>query len=516
MKSDLNLIVKGAAFMAVGIFASKILGYVYQIFLARILTPGEFGLFLIATAVLGFFTMLANFGVADSLPRFIAFYQTKKEDGKVKGSIFAAIKIHLFTSVFLAAVFFFSADWLAVAFFSKPEIAVLLRVLALSLPISLIATDYMASLEGFKRIEYKILARKIIEIISKILVLFLFFLMGLSLWGAVFSFIISEAVVLFFGIFVLHKKVFPAHYKTIKKAGMNKEILAFAWPLLLTGIFANILVMIDTIMLGFFAPSYDTGLYGTAVPIGKLVLMPFDIIIVLGVPITATYFALNQMDSLKKIFRTVSRWIFVFSLPLALLLALFAEPVQVFLFGEAYRNSATAMSILAIGYLLFSAFGPSHQVLIASGRTRLNFLNATAAGIIAVGLNLLFIPYFLQMGMAVVGAALSTMIAYFIWGAIGFIEMKMIFKLNTFTRQHVKTAVAAVLPICAAFFAVHEFLPYSIFSAIATGAIALAFYCLLLLALKCFEKEDIEVLLAIEKKAGFRIEFLHRIMRRFI
>ena len=516
MKADLNLLVKGAAFMTVGIFASKLLGYFFQIFLARILTPSELGLFLIATAVLGLFVMVSNFGIAESLSRFIAFYSAKKDFGKVKGSIRSAFMVHAVTTIALAIVLFFSSDLLAQMVFAKPELGIIFKIFAVVLPVSVFSADLLMTMEGFKKIQYKVLIRRFLQLIAKFGILVLFWAMGLSLMAAVLAFVLSEIVALFCGIFFFKKKVFPKELQKIKAVLVNREMLHFAWPLLLMGVFANILITIDVIMLGFFAPAYDAGQYGIAHTTGQLELMPLEIMIALAVPIATTYIALNKIQELKKIYSIISRWIFSLALPLGLLLVIFAVPIQIFLFGNAYAESAAAMNILILGYFLFCLFGPTQQTLLASGKTKLNFINATTAGILTIILNAILIPYFLLQNAATVGAAISTAIAYTVWGLMGVIELYAIYRIRPFTGKHLKVLLASLASVGIAFYLMHLVLAYSIISAIATGIIFLALYPIFLLVLRSFEKEDIEIILAIERKTGMRIEFLRRIVKRFL
>jgi O-antigen/teichoic acid export membrane protein len=544
MQADLNLIVKGAALMALGVIASKILGYFFNIFLARILTPSELGLFFIATAVIGLFGIIANIGIADSLTRFVAFYKEKKDLERVKGSILSTIRIHIVSSIAIGITVFFLSDWIAIAFFSKPELGFLLKLLAFVVPVSLIASDLMLAMDGFKKIQYKIYIRRIIQIIAKIILLAGFFYAGLTLTGAVLTFIFSEAIGLVFAFFFLEKKVFSLNSK-IKTIFVSKEMLVFSMPLFLMGLFSAVLAICDVLLLGFFAPAYNTGIYSVALDTARLGLTPVEIMAVLGIPIATSYFALEKFAEFKKIYNALARWTLAMVLPLSLLLVLFAEPVQILFFGKAYANSALAMSILLTGFLFYAVTGPAQQTLIAAGKTKLTLFNAIIAGVTVAVLDIILIPLFMQSNSAQIGAAIGTAIAYIAWGALGIIELHWLFRIQPFTKTYFKivlagisgTAIAfllATLPITQA--GINAFMAASaklfgagipiigklisgitgtgIMPALVTGLVFLPIYALFFLALKCFEKEDLEVLVAIERKTGFRIEFLRKIVKK--
>ncbi len=546
MQADLNLIVKGAAIMTFGVIASKILGYFFNVFLARILTPSELGLFFIATAVIGLFGIIANIGIADSLTRFVAFYKEKNDAERVKGSILSTIRIHLVSSVALGIIVFFLSDWIANAFFSKPELGFLLKLLAFVMPVSLIASDLMLAMDGFKKIQYKIYIRRIIQIIAKIALLAGFFYAGLTIIAAVLTFIFSEAIGLVFAFFFLEKKVFPLKSK-IKTIFVSKEMLVFSMPLFLMGLFSAVLAICDVLLLGFFAPAYNTGIYSVALDTARLGLTPVEIMAVLGIPIATSYFALEKFSEFKKIYNTLARWILAIVLPLSLLLILFAEPVQTLFFGKAYANSALAMSILLAGFLFYAVTGPAQQTLIAAGKTKLTLLNAIVAGITVVVLDITLIPLFMQSNSAEIGAAIGTAVSYAAWGIIGIIELYWLFRIQPFTKTYLKIILASIAGTAIAFLlvtlpisqaAINAFMAVlaeffgtgipaigklilgisgtGITTALATGIVFLPVYALLFLALKCFEKEDLEVLVAIERKTGIRIEFLRNFVKRFV
>ncbi|MDD5163775.1 MAG: flippase [Candidatus ainarchaeum sp.] len=534
MQADLNLVVKGAALMAAGIIASKILGMIFQIILVNILTPDELGLFFLATGIIAFFVILANFGLIDSLTRFVAFYLEKKDFPRIKGTIFSAIKIHFILCVLIGILVFLLSDWIAGAIFAKPQLGVLLKLLAITVPLTTIGGDFQSAMDGFKQIKYKIYIRRVIQLLSKIVILLALALAGFSLIGAILTFVLTEAVAFIFGLFFLEKKVFSITNPKITAIPTGRELVKFSAPLFLTGIFSYAFVNFDVILLGFFAPAYNAGIYGVALTTANFGQAPLEALAVLVIPITTSYFAMAKIGEFKKFFGTISRWLFLVAFPLTALLIVFAEPIQVLLFGKLYAGSALALDILLVGFFVNTITGPTQQSLIAAGKTKLILGNAILLGILSIGLNSILAPLFAQpvlflpAGSEHIGTAIATAATNAAWGILTLAELYVLFRIQPFTKNHLKVLCSAAMAVAATVLIAETAIPFSIMSAITMGRIFILLYLVaaaaifvvlyfpLLLIFRSFHEEDLQIMLAIERKTGFRVEFLRNIAKKII
>jgi O-antigen/teichoic acid export membrane protein len=103
----------------------------------------------------------------------------------------------------------------------------------------------------------------------------------------------------------------------------------------------------------------------------------------------------------------ISRWVFFIMTLVALVIAMFAQPLIVFLFGGAYREAVGALLWLLPGVTLGSMSRILANDLAARGRPELNLYTAGMILLLTIAGNTLLIP---QMGIE--GAALASTIAY--------------------------------------------------------------------------------------------------------
>jgi len=103
------------------------------------------------------------------------------------------------------------------------------------------------------------------------------------------------------------------------------------------------------------------------------------------------------------------------------------------LFTDAYAIFPQALSILALGTFLHSAYGPVGMTLEAFGNTKLVLVNSLVMVLLNVGLGFLLIP-----GYGIVGAAIATAATLSISGLIGLIEIYILYKMQPFSIDSLK------------------------------------------------------------------------------
>ena len=75
-----------------------------------------------------------------SIQRFVSFYKGKGYKGRIKGTILCALKISLPLSIIFAVILFFHADWVSIRVSHQPELTPVLRIFAIAIPFSVLAS----------------------------------------------------------------------------------------------------------------------------------------------------------------------------------------------------------------------------------------------------------------------------------------------------------------------------------------------------------------------------------------
>ena len=129
-------------------------------------------------------------------------------------------------------------------------------------------------------------------------------------------------------------------------------------------------------------------------------------------PRIAALHARSDREGLQDLVTRSTRAGILLTLPLTVLVIGFAEPL-LGLFGEAYREGATALRILAAGQLMNVASGPVAMLLNMSGLQSCTFRQTVTAALLNVLLAVLLVPV-----LGFTGGALSTALALTAWNLL--------------------------------------------------------------------------------------------------
>lgn len=523
MKKELSLIAKGAGFYFAGFAVSKVLAYLYRALIARSLGPADYGIFSLAVGIMGIALVFGALGLYQGIMHFVSIFDTSNRREEARGTILFSLKAQLIASSIIAIALFLLADFIAVEFFREPSLGLMLKITSLTLPFLVLTSSFMIIVVAFKKIEYKIAVRNFIENIVKIAFTGLLLLAGFQLFGVTLGWAISTTAAFIVSFYIVQKKVIPLFGKGLKSKSNARQLFSYSWPLFVVGFFDILMNSIDNVMLGGLSQVYDVGIYNVARPTANLLVIAPFAFGSLFLPVITGLYAQEKLEEMKSLLKTVTRWIFALIFPALLFTLLFSEEILSVMFGSEYAIGASTLAILSIGIFMVSFFGPVKSILESIGKTKYIFLNTVISSLANVLLNLFLIPFFGASGMAVVGAALATATAYFLWNALAFAEVFYFTRLHPYSRSYAAPSIAAVASIALFFFAkplvpyIPSFaFPIDFLILAGLGIAFLAIYALVFLILRGLQPEDLDMLKMIEKKSGLRIPILRDVIKRFI
>ena len=257
--NSLHIIARGAGIVFLGMIIGKIIGYFYVMLIARLGTE-QYGLLNLGFAVVALLSTIALLGFDYGIFRYIPFYSARKDKSRIKGALFSAIYISFPPSILFAILLFIFSTQVATIFFHNILLAPLLRVFCFMIPLIVLGTIFLTSFRAFKRVEYEVAFKEIVEKALRLGLAFIFIFLGLSLSWIAFSYVASAFVIMIISFYILNKKIFKLFDK-IKPIFYKKELLAYSLPLMLSGIMVFTIAWADTLMLGYFKTSSDIFLY---------------------------------------------------------------------------------------------------------------------------------------------------------------------------------------------------------------------------------------------------------------
>lgn len=507
----LKKIMRGAGIFTIGVVFSKFITYFTRIFIARYFGPEEYGLFSLGLAVIGFFSAFGVLGLHAGVSRYIPFYMIKNEEPRIRGVLTFSLVAASLVSLIIGGALFLASHQIAVQIFNNPALESMLKVFAVSIPFASLFSILTSAFEGFQKIEYRIYTEKIILNVLKLVFIIFVGVSGYGAFGIAFAYTLATVLTFFAALYFLETRVFSLRSK-IQSIYARKELLIFSLPLMAYGFIKTMTAEIDTVMLGYFTSAREVGIYNAAIPTAQILKFVPGTIGVLLLPVMTELYAKGQQEPLVTVYKAVTKWAFYIAFPLLLFMVFFANQIMDLLFGSEYTAGSLALSILAVGFFMsILSFAPS-SVMVMIRKSYMILVISVGTILTNVALNLLLIPLY-----GIAGAALASAVTYTVSATFSLAYIWRIMRISPFSISMVKSIPSGLFSMGVVYFGGKLiFGSFNVYSLLLLIALFLILYTVLLLLLNGLQREDTEILKAIEKKTGIRNEPLRRIIKKFV
>jgi O-antigen/teichoic acid export membrane protein len=514
INESLQKITKGAGISLFGMAAQMLLAMVTRIIVIRYIAQSEYGMYSLALVLVNIAVLISTLGLERGIARQIAFYRGKKDKSKVREVVFSSLKVGIIASLFFSLVLFFTSDFISTRFYHTPELAALAKILCIAIPFLVLSRIFSSMFAGFERAQPRVYFQFILRNTLFPLLLIIVILPGLSFIWVVYAFVAS-AILTCMAFAVYTTKNLPLTSRSgnsIYTSSLTKELLLFSLPLLLVNILQEIITSTDTLMLGYFMLPEDVGLYNAAVPLAHLIPIGLGAINFLYIPVVSQFYAKSQPEKIRRTYVVLTKWVLAITLPIFLIFVLFPEFTLNIMFGSRYAGAAFALQILSLGFFINTILGPNGGLLTVIGQTRFLMWAAIIAAIGNIILDLVLIP-----PLGINGAAIGSALAIAIQDLLISAKLYLLTKIHPFTSNYLKPAIASIASVLIISVAVRNLvgtMPFWLLPILLVSFLGI--YVLSMVLTRSFDKEDIMMLLAIERRLGLDLSAVKRILRRFV
>ncbi|KAB1067861.1 MOP flippase family protein [Tamlana haliotis] len=326
--------------------------------LTRYLEKEDFGLMAIVTVVLGFINLFMDMGITTAILHVQNI--TKKE--------YASLYWLNFCFSIILLLFIITISSPVSVFYEETELKTLLNLMSLGLIFSALGRQFKTI--ELKHLNFKLIS--IIDIVSAIIALVLAIILALKGFGvytlvysALTQFLCSNLIYLFVGI---KKNELILHFKFTETKRFLK-IGAFQVSGQIINYFNKDL---DTLLIGKLLGTEILGGYSLA---KQLVLRPTSLINPVLTKVATPSLAIYQNDNqiLRRNYLKLLNFVSTLNFSAYLILALLAHVIVTVLYGEAFKYISPLVQILCIYMYLKSINNPIGCLIIATGRTKLEF-----------------------------------------------------------------------------------------------------------------------------------------------
>ncbi len=409
------------------------LGYVFKVYLARVLGPEALGLYALGMTITGFLGIFNVLGLPESAVRFVAVYSASKKIKELRALLWNGSWMLLATNLIFTALLLEVGPWVARRFYHSAELA---RYLPLFAPIMILSamTSFLGSVvAGYREVGRRTMITKFVASPVSMIVAVLLITLGGGLWGYLAAQIVSAAIVATLLISLVWRLTpVAARPPDMSRFWVAPEVWSFATAMLGVGMMQFLMGQADRVALGVYRGAHDVGIYAVAAS-----LVVYETIILQSVnqifaPVIADLHSRGQVALLGRLFQTLTKWMLGFTFPLAVVMIVFARPIM-HLFGHDFEAGWPILVIGTCGQLVNCGVGSVGYLLLMSGnQRRLVRVQAVMAAVMVI-LSFALVPLWGALGAAV--AAAVTNVGTNAWNLV---EVRKALKLSPYNRSYLK------------------------------------------------------------------------------
>lgn len=223
------------------------------------------------------------------------------------------------------------------------------------------------------------------------------------------------------------------------------SVLKYSLLIIISGSVAMLLLDLDKFMLGKLIEVENIADYTIAVFIAIVIAVPARAMHQITHPLTASYLNNNNKIALKELYKKSSINLFIIG---GLIFVLIIANISMLytLLPHEYNKGLYIVIIIALVKLMDNLIGNNNAILFNSDYYRVILIFGVFIVVLAVLLNLLFIPR-----LNIFGAALATLISFFVYNSLKIWYVKYKFNIQPFTINTLKVLLLIIV-LCFGFF----------------------------------------------------------------
>jgi O-antigen/teichoic acid export membrane protein len=477
VKSETQKFTSDIIWVAFSQVLSLLLSIITLPFLTKTYSTDLYGVWAQIGVTVGLLTPILILHLSTALIRFIAAEEDKNKRRNAFGAmlwpVLAFCGLALFISLLLR-------DNLSTLIFADTKYGFFIPLTFLWASMSALFSFSISYLRARGMIK-KLSVISIILALAKMAAIVVLAMIGLELEWIVSLVIIAQAILVIFVFFSIIKEVgvpWP-------QFGGLKCYLAFSIPLIPLSILLWVINMSDRYLITHFLDISQTGIYSASYTLGSLIALFFGPISFVLFPTLSRLWEQKEQMKVKNYLEYSTKLFLTFAIPGAIGLWMLSQPLLRTFTTPEYAVGGALVLLIALGVLLLGLYQINVHIILLMHQTKWLPPMVGLATAVNIGLNIILIP-----AIGIIGAAISTIVSFFILAVIVFVWVRRAVKFRVDLKFMFKVAVATGL------MAIFLFLMpvSSILSIVLAIIIGLLIYLLCLLVLKTFSRQDFKLI----------------------
>jgi len=405
--SELRKFASDTIWVGVSQALTTILGIVTVPVLTKSYTSEIYGSWTQVKVTAALLTTILSLELGNALVKFLAGEESKQRRTRAFAAMLYPM-LALSCLMFIASLLF--RGYFSLFVFAKAEYAFLIPLtflFAASSALRIFLSDYLRARGEIKK---QTIIGSTLSVV-KMALLIVLAKGGHTLRWIVVSFVVAEAlsiVVIF--ISILSDIDFPRPSRSFRQSA---RFLAFSVPIVPIDFLLWIIACSDRYFIAHFLNLSQVGIYSVSYGLGSLISLFYWPISFVLFPSASRAWEQGDGWRVRRYFEYSTKLFLAFSVPSAVGLCILSQPLLRILSTSEYVVGGELVLLVGLGTVLQGIYQINVYIPLLLNQTKWLPLMVSAAAAINAGVNVVLIPK-----MGIVAAAISTMVSYFVLGAV--------------------------------------------------------------------------------------------------
>ena len=437
-RQQMGHISRQSAVFFVGTIFTVAAGYLFKVYLARVLGAEALGIYALGMTLAGFLGLFSALGLPQAAVRFVATYFATSKTEQLGSFLFRGSLLLLFSNLIAGTALLLIGPWISIRFYHTPALKMYLWLFALIMLLGALNTFFGQVLAGYRDVARRTVITNFIGSPLMMILTLALIGLGLGLWGYIFAQVVSAVVVLVL-LVAMVRRLTPKVARTFS-AGLplEKQVISFCAAVFGMEFLSFLMSQTDKVLIGFYLGAREVGIYAVAAALVTFVPIILQSVNQIFSPTIADLHARGEHELLGRIFQTLTKWILGLTFPLAAVMMIFA-PALMRIFGHDFEAGWPILVIGTVGQLVNCAVGSVGFLLLMSGHQKRLIRIQAVMAVAMIVLNVMLIP---QWG--IVGAALAAAITNAVANAWYLGEVKRSLRLSPYNRSYLRLTLPLI------------------------------------------------------------------------
>ena len=383
--------------------------YFFKIYLARVLGAEALGVYALGMTVAGLAGVVAAVGLPQTASRYVAVFASTSQTERLRRFLWAALFILCAANLLAGAVLLLTKMWIAGPLYHTPALAGYMHWFVLIMLTGAMTTFLGQALAGYKDVARRTVITNFVGQSLTMAFSIVLLTLGFGLTGYLVAQVASAVtVVLLLAWSVWRLTPAPARTPTLGWPVLETEIVSFSAVLLAIQGLEFFITQTDKIFLGIYLNAREVGIYAVATALVAFVAIFLQSLNQIFGPTIAELHANGEHDLLLSLYRTSTKWVLGFTLPLAFVMMIFARPLMG-IFGPQFRDGWLVLVVATLGQIVNCGVGSVGYLLLMSGQQGRMARNQAIVVAVILVLNVMLVPHFGMIGAAAGAAAANAL-----------------------------------------------------------------------------------------------------------